>query len=159
MTRRHEVASRDRRGGFTLAEMVVAILILGILAGIGIPNFQKAMWKAGAAHMVSDAHTVHLAAAAFLQDNGRFPSGSGWGSVPSELEPYLPDGFEFEYGEVDYLWIGIRYPSDDNWWGTRNLGLFAINYSQQRQYAEPMRQHQGTNAYWGGTLFFFIYLD
>ena len=147
---------RDR-SGFTLLELLVVIMMLGILAGIAIPNFQKALWKATAAHVIGDARTVHLAASEFLTDNGRFPSGSGWGRVPPELEEYLPDGYDFEHEEITYLWASATFPNDNNAWGTRHLGIFAVNYASRPQLSEAMRSHQGRNALWSGTLFLFLY--
>jgi len=143
--------------GFTLLELVVVIMMLGILAGIAVPNLQHALWKAHAASIVSDSHTVRLAAAEFMSDHGRYPRAGGWGSVPSELVDYLPDGFDFEYEGVVYLWSSATYSNDNNSWGTRHLGLFVVNYVRRPPLRRAMSAHRGTYGLQAGSLFIFIF--
>lgn len=149
-------AQRDRRG-FTLAELAVTVMVVGILAGLALPNVRYAILKADAAHIVSDAHTVQLAAYEYLYDNGSFPSFSGYGIAPPGLEPYLPDGFSFMYKGVQYAWWSFTFPTANNFWKSRNIGIFLINYQSRLDLADPMKSHTGPDAYWNPTLFYFIY--
>jgi len=149
---------RSDQRGFTLIELLVSMMILGILAGIAVPKLRKATFKAHAAHVVADAHTVHLAAAEFLTENGRYPGASGWGAVPPDLVEYLPDGYDFEYeGGVRYLWASATFPNQQNLWGARNLGLFAVNYASLPQLADALKSHQGRNTLWAGNILIFLY--
>lgn len=147
----------DKRG-FTLIELLVVVMMIGILAGIAIPRLQHAAWKAHAAHLVSDAHTIHMAAAEYFSDESHFPSAAGWGSVPDDLAKYLPDGYDFEYeGGVTYLWASASFPNSNNAWGARHLGILAFNYAEFPQLSDAMKAHAGKYAIWGGTFFFFLY--
>jgi len=52
--------SRDRRAraGFTLIEVLIVMVLIGILSGIALPPFRNLTFKADAARVVSDMTTV-----------------------------------------------------------------------------------------------------
>lgn len=147
----------DRRG-FTLAELVIVVMIVGILASLAAPNLRGVILKADAANIVSDAHTISLAAYSYLSENGRFPDSAGYGTVPPQMAPYLQDNYQFNYkGSVPYGWFTITFPDTNNFWQTRSLGILVINYSSRLDLADAMRAHQGAGNSWGPAQFLFIY--
>lgn len=103
--------------GFSLIELMVVVVIIGILAAVAIPNFVRLRDRAKEAEVKANAHTLHLSAEEYstLADgfyideanmaslsmlsslkNPFNPSGSAWSSdVPAEAGcvSYDHDGF------------------------------------------------------------------
>lgn len=94
----------SRRRGYTLAEMLTVIVILGILANIALPLLHRARTEADATRVIADFNTVRHAALHHIANGAEYPNTANWREVPAELEDDLPPGFEFHYGDTDYRW-------------------------------------------------------
>ncbi|HEX5386040.1 MAG TPA: type II secretion system protein [Gemmatimonadales bacterium] len=87
--------SGRNRSGFTLLELLVVMIVMGILATLATFRFTDAKNRAIAAQATSDMETVRLSAYSRYYETGVWPSDAPPGTVPAELTPYLVNGFPF----------------------------------------------------------------
>jgi len=99
------------RRGFTLVELMVAMLIVGILATLSVPSISAMVRRADAARVVADVHAIRIAAHDYYAANGTYPASGSAGTVPGTLAPSLPRGFSFRYKTVTYRWRRFGLPS------------------------------------------------
>ncbi|MGI6518080.1 MAG: type IV pilin protein [Bacillota bacterium] len=64
---------RDQRG-FTLMELMIVIVIIGVLAAIGIPAYNNYVNKAKAAACQSNRRSIATAMGLYYAEKGEYPS-------------------------------------------------------------------------------------
>ena len=64
---------RKSTSGFTLVEILIVIVIIGILAAALVPRLTSAQSKARDLRRKTDLMTIHKALRIFYEDNGRMP--------------------------------------------------------------------------------------
>lgn len=85
-----KILSKTRRAGFTLAEMMVVIVIIGILATIVVPNVWRNFAQGQAAKCKIDITALSDALTSYAMNNA--------GKFPDSLEPLVtPDGNGYRY--------------------------------------------------------------
>jgi prepilin-type N-terminal cleavage/methylation domain-containing protein len=80
--------------GFTLIEMLIVMIIIGILAAIAIPNFIRMQDRAKEASLKANMHTIQLAFEDFsTRTDGIYPDHGGSVTLTGEtLEDLCPQG-------------------------------------------------------------------
>jgi prepilin-type N-terminal cleavage/methylation domain-containing protein len=79
--------SRSIRG-FSLVELMIVVVVIGLLAAIAIPNFLASESRAREAGVKSNMHTFQLAAEDF-----RVRNDSTYAGDAADVAPYLPGVF------------------------------------------------------------------
>ena len=145
---RYARVGRMGRKGFTLVELLTAMVMVGILAAIAVPRLRGPIGKADAARVLSDLNTIRHASYEFLEEEGRFPRSSSPGQRPAEMGDGAPS---FSHSGITYTWSSIdlrRLPG--GLYGSRALGLLTVNFGTNTQVADAMKNHEAKTL--GGAL-------
>ncbi len=82
----------SRRYGFTLVEIMIVVVILGLLASLALPAYQKVRRKAQNATFIGEMRTFAGAAETYMLETGSYLEDSGSGAVPSGFGDYISVG-------------------------------------------------------------------
>ncbi len=126
---------RDKRGtrsGFTLVEIMVVILILGLLATIVVQSLRGATDKAKRTKAQADLHELQTALDRYYLDNSYYPttdqglqalvSRPGSGRVPANYE----DGGYIQRVPLDPWGSAYFYQSDGNSYVLKSFGADGV---------------------------------
>ena len=66
-------SSGEASGGFTLIELLVVVLIIGILAAVAVPQYNKAVEKARLMQQIVTVRALYNALEVYRMENGQYP--------------------------------------------------------------------------------------
>jgi prepilin-type N-terminal cleavage/methylation domain-containing protein len=106
------------RQGMTLIEILLAVTIIGLLAALMVPAFNRA---SRSRHNAQTAGRLRMLVSAFelyASENGDYPADVNRGVVPAGMQPY------FDSLGID--WFSQTTALGGNWdWGKNQLGALA----------------------------------
>lgn len=82
--------ARVGSGAFTLVEIMIVVVIVGLLAALALPGFQRVRQSANSKRYINDARQVRDAAERYALEHGNFPP-NGIASLHADLRGYVPD--------------------------------------------------------------------
>src|SRR5438128_12143865 len=71
-TRLHQIMQRETRKGFTLVELAVVIVIIGVLAAFGVPRFLKSVERSKAAEAFAYLSSIRAAQERYQARQGTY---------------------------------------------------------------------------------------
>ena len=87
-TRKTKKRNYSRSRGFTLIELMIVVMIIGILMAIAIPNFKRSRDNAKIGRTASEMKQLSGAFFAYMAEHGDFPPDSHL-TLPPGMEEYI----------------------------------------------------------------------
>ena len=107
----------QNKGGFTLLEVLVVVLIIGILTSVALPQYQKAVFKTRMSEAKILVNSLYYALLRYYTENNyTLPPIANGGHLPQDFEAYLdvsipPLKNKFGLNYYSHAYIGIQYPT------------------------------------------------
>jgi prepilin-type N-terminal cleavage/methylation domain-containing protein len=89
--------------GFTLIELMVVVIVLGVLSGIGLLKYIDMRNAALATQMSQELRAVTVASLNYYADLEQWPPDAGAGAVPAGLGPLLPGQLSTSFDRGQYI--------------------------------------------------------
>ena len=99
------------RSAFTLIELLVVVLIIGILAAVAVPQYQKAVAKSQLAQLKLLSHNISKGAEIYYLANGIYPSSVE--ELEIEFPTPLSTSSQSDHELLQYPW-GLCYLQHDS---------------------------------------------
>jgi prepilin-type N-terminal cleavage/methylation domain-containing protein len=80
-------------GAFTLVEIMVVVVMIGLLAAIAIPAFKRVQERSQASRIANDFRVFAEVFQRYNFINGQWPPTTGAGSIPAGMSGYLPSNY------------------------------------------------------------------
>jgi prepilin-type N-terminal cleavage/methylation domain-containing protein len=108
----------DKKYGFTLVEVMLAVVIIAMLAALIIPASSLAIRSRENAQAASKLRTLVAAFELYASENGDYPADVSRGIVPSGMSDY--------FASLKITWFTDATPLGGNWdWGKNQLSAVA----------------------------------
>jgi len=93
-----------RKTGFTLVEIMIVVVIIGLLLAIAFPYFAKARTESTITAFIADLRVATGAFELYSLENGGYPPDRNPGEMPAGMEPYLSGIKWTESTPIGGLW-------------------------------------------------------
>jgi type IV pilus assembly protein PilA len=84
-------AGKTNRRGFTLVEIMIVVVIIGLLAAMAIPAFERVRQASQNSRLANDFRSFAGAADTFMLEKGYYPEDSASGDVPAGFGEYIKE--------------------------------------------------------------------
>jgi general secretion pathway protein G len=135
--KKHEQRKRNLRAGFTLIEILLVVVIIGMLATLVAVNVPKQMEKARVNKTKADIRGLGVALNSYYMDKGKFPSSLS--DLTSGDDPYLEGDVPNDAwgGQYQYSFPGSHKPYKYDLQATSPEGKTIANYNMDQKEAAP----------------------
>jgi prepilin-type N-terminal cleavage/methylation domain-containing protein len=83
-------ARSSRRRAFTLVEIMIVVVIIGLLAALAVPGMRRIKAQAAAKRYLNDVRQIVAGAERYAMEVGQYPP-NGIGALHPSLRGYVPD--------------------------------------------------------------------
>ena len=104
-----------KNAGFTLLELLVVVLIIGVLMAVAVPQYETAVLKSKVMRMLPMLRTLHEAQERYFLANGEYT----W---VSNLDVDIPKDYISSYAGRDFFWEDGTYITLDGTYTTNGDG-------------------------------------
>ena len=94
----------NHKSGFTLVEIMIVVVIIGLLAAIAVPAFKRVMMSSQNARLASDLRTFAGMIETYILETGEYPEDSSSGAIPAGFAPYIKTGPWNEGPSIGGVW-------------------------------------------------------
>ena len=130
MKKQNEQEKQNKAAGFTLIEILLVVVIIGMLATIAAINVPKFLGQGREGKVKADINSISAAVEAFNMVEGKYPSSLA--NLTEGADPYLkslpkdPWGSEYQYNTPSSH-AGHRYDIYSNGEGGKQIGTWNLS--------------------------------